>query len=374
MDIQISTTELRSALARVQGVVADKKGTMPILSSALLEATITPEGGRLTVRAYDLEIGLCSLHPCEVKKEGAIALPAKSLFEIAKALPESTAHLKAGANNRMELSSGAASFKLAGMAATDFPSMPTPEGMDYETVDREVLKEGIKSVAFAMSSDDTRYTLNGVLMEATPCGVALVATDGHRLALCRLDNDKRYGLRDDKGAIVPRKAVNELRKLLSEETAAPAELAFNENTLAYRRAGLTYMARLVDGTFPNYQQVIPEESKTPAHVSRSALSEVLKRVLLLAGDMSQTVLFALDEGKLVLSSKDVDVGEATDSLNAKFPGVAVKLGLNGRYVQEALGALDTDDLILSVHSEMDPVVVRPAGHDNLTYVLMPVRL
>lgn len=374
MNIQISTTELRSALARVQGVVADKKGTMPILSSVLMEASITPEGGRLTVRAYDLEIGLCSQHPCEVKKEGAIALPAKALFEIAKALPESSAHLKSGANNRMELSSGAASFKLAGMSAEEFPSMPTPEGMSYETVDREVLREGIKSVSFAISSDETRYTLNGVLIDPTPCGVALVATDGHRMALCRLDNDKRYGLKAGKGAIVPRKAVNELRKLLSEETAAPAELAFNENTLAYRRAGLTYMARLVDGQFPAYAQVIPEESKTPAHVSRSALNEVLKRVMLLAGDSSQTVLFSLEDGNLTLSAKDVDLGEATDSLSIKFPGVAVRLGLNGRYVQEALGALDEDGLILSVHSEMDPVVLRPAGHANLTYVLMPVRL
>ncbi len=374
MDIQISTTELRAALARVQGVVADKKGTMPILSSVLMEATITPEGGRLTVRAYDLEIGLCSQHACEVKKEGAVALPAKALFEIAKALPESSARIKTGANNRMELSSGAASFKLAGMSAEEFPAMPTPDNMTYETVEREGLCEGIKRVAFAMSSDETRYALNGVYMEATPCGVNLVATDGHRLALCRLDNDKRYGLCTDKGAIVPRKAVNELRKLLSEETAAPAELAFNENTVAYRRAGLTYMARLVDGQFPNYSQVIPEESKTPAHVSRAALSEVLKRVLLLAGDSIQTVLFSLDEGNLVLSSKDVNLGEATDSLNVKFPGGAVKLGLNGRYVMEALSALDQDGLILSVHSEMDPVVLRPAGSDNLTYVLMPVRL
>jgi len=372
MDIQISTNELRAALARVQGVVADKKGTMPILSSVLLSADITPEGGRLTLRAYDLEIGLCSQHACEVKKDGAVAVPAKALFEIAKALPESSARIKTGANNRMELSSGAASFKLAGLSAEDFPAMPTPEAMVYETVDREALKDGLKCVAFAMSSDDTRYNLNGVLMKATPCGVDLAATDGHRLALCRLDNDKRYGLKEA-GAIVPRKAVGELRKLLAEETAAPAEMAFNENTLSYRRMGLTYTARLVDGSFPNYAQVIPPESDKPAHVSRSALGEVLKRVLLVAGDSHQTALFQLEDGKLSLSARDADLGEATDSLKVQYAGDAIKLGLNGRYVQDVLSVLDEDKLVVSMVGDADPVVMRPAGKDNNLFVLMPVR-
>jgi len=372
MDIQISTNELRVALARVQGIVADKKGTMPILSSVLLSADITPEGGRLTVRAYDLEIGLCSQHSCEVKKEGAVAVPAKALFEIAKAIPESSARLKTGANNRMELSSGAASFKLAGLAAEDFPSMPTPEAMPYETVDRDSLKEGIKSVAFAMSSDETRYNLNGVYMKATPDGTTLVSTDGHRMAVCNLRNDKRYGLKEA-GAIVPRKAVGELRKLLAEETAAPAELAFNENTLSYRRQGLTYMARLIDGQFPNYSQVIPPDAEQPAQVSRAALSEVLKRILLVAGDSNQTAMCHLSEGKLSLSSRDADLGEATDSLKVEYAGAEVKLGLNGRYVHEMLSVVDTEKLSIGFSDAMSPVVVRPVGPSDQLFVLMPVR-
>ncbi len=372
MDITIATHELKAALARAQGITADKKGSLPILSTVLLEANETPEGGRLTVRAYDLKLGLCSQHPCEIKKPGTVAVPAKLLFDIAKVLPDMTVRLKSAANNRLEVTSGAASFKLAGQAAEDFPAMPTPEAQAYQTVEREAFKDALEAVAFAMSSDETRYNLNGVYVDPTPDGVNLVATDGHRLSMYALKDDRRYGLKDA-GVIISRKAVGELRKLLGEETAAPAELAFNENTLTYRRQGLTYTARLIDGAFPAYQQVMPKESAKPVFADRGAMLEVLRRVLLMAQDHSAAVTLALEDGRMQLSSRHVEVGEAVDSLPVEFAGQATKINLNGRYVQDMLMTAAGTKMVLSITGDTDPVRMRPVGDESHVYVLMPVR-
>lgn len=369
MDIQITSAELKPALSRMQGV-ADKKGSMPILSTVLMETSITPEGGRLTLRAYDLEIGLCSQHSCEVKKEGAVAVPAKAFFDIAKALPETSARLKVGTNNRLEITSGAASFKLAGMAASDFPAMPQSTEAGYEIVERAAFKEALDKVMFAMSSDETRYNLNGVLIEATPDGVTMVATDGHRMSLCDLKNDKRYGLKGQ-GAIVPRKAVVELRKLLGEESAQPAELAFTENTISYRRHGLTYTARLVDGQFPNFRQVVPPLSDAPIFVKRATLREALGRVLLVSDSGAVTV--ELGEDKLNLTARCPDLGEATDSLSVATAGKSIKLGLNGSYLLDMLGATQAETLALHVLGDVDPVLLTPAADASHLYILMPMR-
>lgn len=372
MDINLSTSELRAALSRVQGITNGKSGTLPILSTVLLEAEQTPEGGRLTARAYDLELGLCSQHRCEVAKPGAVAVPAKALFEIAKALPDLTVRLKSAANNRVEITSGAASFKLAGQSAEDFPAMPAAKVDDYETVDREVLKGALEAVAFAMSSDETRYNLNGIFWDLTSDGVSLVATDGHRMSVYAMKDGKRYGL-PEAGVIVSRKAVVELKRLLSEETQAPSELAFNENTLTFRRQGLTFTSRLVDGSFPAYRQVLPQESDKPVFVERSAMLDVLKRVLLMAQDASAAVSVSLEGGKMHLSARCAEVGEASDSLPVEYTGTDIKIALNGRYMQDMLLASEGAKMLLSITGDVDPVRMRPVGMDAHIYVLMPVR-
>ncbi len=373
MDIIISTAELRSALSRAQGITNGKTGTLPVLSAVLLDASITPEGGRLTVRAYDLEIGVCSQHSCEIKKPGAVAVPSKALFEITKVLPEMSVRLKVAANNRVEITSGASSFKLAGLSAEDFPAMPTPEALSYEQVERAALRDALEAVAFAMSSDETRYNLNGIFIDPTVNGVNLVATDGHRMALYELKDDRRYGLKEGGGVILGRKAVNELKRLLGEETASPAEMAFNDNSLSYRRAGLTFIARLVDGQFPAYGQVLPKESDKPVFADRAHLSEVLKRVLLMAQDVASAVTVSLEGSKVTLSTRHAEVGEASDSMPVEYAGAPLKIAVNGRYVQDMLATAEGDKLVLSITGDMEPVRMRPVGNEAHVYVVMPVR-
>jgi len=334
---------------------------------------VAPDMHEADVKAVFETDWLFACNACEIKKPGAVAVPAKSLYEIVKVLPDMTVRLKVAANNRVEITSGASSFKLAGLPAEDFPAMPTPEALSYGQVQRESFKEALDAVAFAMSSDETRYNLNGILVDPTVNGVNLVATDGHRMALYELKDDRRYGLKEGGGVILSRKAVSELRKLLGEETVAPAEMAFNDNSLSYRRQGLTFIARLIDGQFPAYGQVIPKESDKPVFASRPALSEVLKRVLLMAQDHASAVTVSLEEGKMTLSTRHAEVGEASDQLPVEYAGAAIKIALNGRYLQDMLAAAEGDKVLLSITGDTDPVRVRPVGNEAHVYVVMPVR-
>lgn len=364
MDISISTAELRSALHRVQGII-QPKGSMPILSCVHLEAENTPAGGRITVRATDLEIGSISSHPCEVKKEGALVISAKALHDVAKALPESTTRLKVGANNRLEVTSGAASFRLAGMAADDYPAITESKGLEYCPVDRHSLRAGLDRVVHAMSSDATRYNLNGVLFDFLEGGLSLVTTDGHRLSLTRLE---KFPAVKPTSIIVGRKAVTELRKLLAEDTSAPGEFAFNENSIAYKRAGLTFVARLVDGSFPDYTQVIPQAESAGVTVPRSMV-EVLRRVMLLS---DAAVTLELTATGLILSTRSAEVGEATDTVPVEYAGKPLTICLNGHYLMDVLGAVESSTVQMHVEDDMSPVLVKPAD-GSLIAVLMPMR-
>jgi len=364
MDTSISTAELRSALHRVQGII-QPKGSMPILSCVQLEAENTPAGGRITVRATDLEIGSISSHPCEVKKEGALAISAKALHDVARALPESTTRLKVGANNRLEVTSGAASFRLAGMPADDYPAIAESKGMEYCPVDRHALRSGLDRVVHAMSSDATRYNLNGVLFDFSEKGLSLVTTDGHRLSLTQLE---KFSAPKPTSIIVGRKAVTELRKLLAEETSAPGEFAFNTNSISYKRAGLIFVARLVDGSFPDYTQVIPKAETSGVTVPRSMV-EVLRRVMLLS---DAAVTMELNSTGMVLSTRSAEVGEATDTVPVEYDGKPLIIALNGHYLMDVLGAVESATVQMHVEDDMSPVLIRPAD-GSLTAVLMPMR-
>lgn len=368
MDISISTPELRSALHRVQGII-EAKNSMPILACVHLEAEVTPAGGRLTVKATDLEISAISSHPCEVKKPGTLAIQAKALHDVAKALPESVARLKAGANNRLEVTSGGSSFRLAGLPAEDYPAIATSEGLEYWPVDRQALRSGLECVTHAMSNDASRYNLNGVYFDLNNDGLDLVATDGHRLSTTRLNG---FPCPKTVGFIVGRKAATELKKLLAEETSAPGEIAFNANSISYKRQGMTFVARLVDGSFPDYTQVVPKYEDEGAVLARSSMIDLLKRVLLLASDKSSAVNMDIKEGALTVSTRNPDMGEATETLAVQYTGKDFSIALNGQYLLDAIFANDCAALHLQFADDMSPVVLKPNDGSMLS-VLMPMR-
>lgn len=362
MDFQVSTGAFASALAQVADIAAEKKSTMPILSCALLAVEQTPEGGRLTISTYDLEMGMSIQLPCEIKKEGKVALPAKKLLEVVKALPSNVTHFKLGAGNRMEILSGESAFRLAGMSAEDFPTLPQVGETEY--MPTSFLQGALAKVSFAMSHDETRYALNGVYLDL-PAGKA-VATDGHRMALADLDTV------DAPAVIISKKAVLKLRKLLSSAEDR-GEFSVNEASLLYRRSGLRLVSRLVDGQFPAYQQVLPERIKKPVLVERTTLREALGRVMLMAPDSASAVQFTFANESLTIAARNPEEGDASDVVKLSTEAPELKLNLNGHYLVDMLNSTDAKMVELHLSDELSPVLVAPEGDKSHTYVLMPMR-
>lgn len=371
MEFQISVDEFAKALYRAQGIV-DKKSTMPILSSVLIEAKQTPEGGKVSVSAYDLEVGVSGEHPAEVITEGRVALSARSLYEIVRSLPESVVVLKKGANNRVEISSGTAEFRIVGQDADEFPALPTVEDIPFVSVEASSLLKMIEKTQFAISSDETRYNLGGVYFDPVEGAVRMVATDGHRLSMVERPFEGDFQL--EKGVIIPRKGLMELRRLLAEDTTAAGEIGFSNNSGVYRKQGLVMIMRLIDGQFPDYTQVIPSESERSIQLPRARFLETLRRVAIIAVDRTIAVRLDISSGQLRLSSNNPDLGDAKEDLVIDYEGDALQIGFNARYIQDVLTAIDTDQIRLELSDDLSPGVLRPAGDENYVSVVMPMRI
>jgi DNA polymerase-3 subunit beta len=376
MELKIGVQELARALARSQGIV-EKKSTMPILSHVLLEATKT-EG--LHVSATDLDISVSSDHACEVLKEGKVAIPAKQLYEIVKALPEKDAVLKRASNNYLELKSGAAEFRIVGLPADDFPALPRFDKVELVSVDPKWLLEMIDLTSFAVSSDETRYNLNGVFFEPSVGSLRTVATDGHRLSLAERALEGDFQVK--KGVILPRKGLGEMKKLLIEAAEGETRLGFAENSAILQRPRVRLVMRLIEGVFPDYRQVIPKAGEKRFTVGRERLLETLRRVSLLSTDKAHAVKLELEPGILRVLSHNPDLGEAKEEVPVQYQGEPLKIGFNARYLMDvliALAALETvaaQDVLLELADDLSPGVMKPGGESAtiFTAVVMPMRI
>ncbi|MEW6431361.1 MAG: DNA polymerase III subunit beta [Myxococcota bacterium] len=368
MEFRIAADELKKALHRAQGIV-ERKATMPILSNVLVTASKTG----VTVTAFDLDIGVVSEHPAEVQKPGAITVSAKTLFDIVSFLPEAQVMVKKLPNNYAELTSGAAHYKIVGMAPEEFPKLPKDDAAHPVAVSGPVLLEMIKKTQFAISSDETRYILNGVFFEPREKGlVRMVATDGHRLALVERELAGDFKLKS--GVIIPRKGLFELKRLLDEAPDAECQLGFAENSAIFKKPGLSMVMRLIDGQFPEYQRVIPKEGEKQLLVRRDKLFDALKRISLLSADKSNAVKLSLSENLLRITANNPDLGEAKDDLEVAYRGGALTVGFNARYLLDVLGVLETDEVSVELGDEHSPGVLHPPGDRSFTAVVMPMRV
>ncbi len=373
MELQIDRDEFQQALYRAQGIV-EKKSTMPILASVLLEAATGEKGGTLRVSAFDLEIGVSGVHPAEVKKAGSVALKHKELYDIVRSLPDKTVSLKREANNRVQISSGTATFNLVGQPAEEYPQFPRADKVALVAIEPTQLLEMIEKTQFAISADETRHNLNGVYLEGGAGKLKMVATDGHRLALCDRETPGDFALK--KGVIVPKKGLFELRRLLDEASTAPCELGFNETSGVFRRGELTMVMRLIDGSFPDYAQVIPKEAERIVTVERSRFLEVLKLITVISSDRATNpVRLELSEGTLKVTSQNPDLGDAKEEIAVEYSGTPLSIGFNARYLMDVLNVIDTPQVKLELCDELSPGVLKPSGPDaRYTAVIMPMRI
>ena len=375
MELKIESAELARALGRSQGIV-EKKSTMPILSHVLLEAK---KDAKLIVSATDLDIAVSSEHVCEVVKEGAVAVSARHLYDIVRALPEKEVVLRRAQNNYLEIRSGPSEFKIVGLPAEDFPALPRFEKVSFTDVKADVLLEMIERTFMAVSNDETRYNLNGVFFEPSAEMLRMVATDGHRLSLSEKPIAGGFGLK--RGVILPKKGLQELRKLLGEVTEAGTEdtgtkLGFVENSAILRRPDVVLSMRLIEGLFPDYKQVIPKTGDKVLSVGRERFLETLRRISLLSTDKAHAVKLELGKDTVRVLSQNPDLGEAKEDVPVEYQGDALKIGFNARYILDVLAVLRSKDVKLELADDLSPGVLRGGDEADagFTAVVMPMRI
>jgi DNA polymerase-3 subunit beta len=376
MELKIAAAELSKALGRSQGIV-EKKSTMPILSHVLLEA----RKDALIVSATDLDLAVSSEHRegCEILKDGALAVSARHLYEIVRALPEQQVTLKKAHNNYLELRCGPSEFRIVGLPAEDFPALPRFEKVPFVDIDPRSLLDMIERTFFAVSNDETRYNLNGVFFEPAAEVLRLVATDGHRLSLIERAMGGNFGLK--RGVILPKKGLQELRKLLGEAADAAdanteTKLGFVESSAIVRRPGVTFSMRLIEGLFPDYRQVIPKAGEKSVKLGRERFEQTLRRVSLLSTDKAHAVKLEIAKGTLRVTSQNPDLGEAKEEVPVEYDGEPLKIGFNARYVLDVLSVLQSKDVAFELADDLSPGVLRGAEEvdQGFTAVVMPMRI
>jgi DNA polymerase III subunit beta len=368
MKMSLRTAELSRELYRVQGI-ADKNSTMPILAHVLL----TADAGKLTVSATDMDVGLSGSYEANVKTPGAVAVHARQLYDIVKSLPGQEVELEKQENHWLELRSGPSRFRLVGMPADEFPALPSHTQTKTFSIAAQELARMIDRTIFCVSTDDNRHNLSGVYCESPkPKMLRMVATDGHRLALA--EHDFGTDVHIEKGVIVPRKGFQELRRVLEGEALQNVELGFSGNSGVLRAGNVVLTTRLVEGQFPDYEQVIPKNSEKAAKVKRSSLGEALKRVSLLSQGRAYGVRLTFSPGKLELVAEDPELGDAHEALDIDFKGERLTIGFNARYVLDVLALINDEGVVFELTDDLSPGVVRPIEDRGFVAVVMPMRI
>ena len=368
MEIRAKREDFLGALSRTQGTV-ERRNTMPILANVLIE-TYT---NRIRVTATDLEVGVRASLNGEIVTAGRVTVDARKLFEIVRELSEETIELQRLDNDRVEIRSGKSVFKMVGLDAQEFPAFAKSADEERKECPAHVLKEMIDKTIFSVSTDETRSNLNGALVhESGESSVRMVTTDGHRLSLVQRDIGP-LGLA--KGVIVPRKGLAELRRVLEDAGEGAVSLGFTDNMVFVWSGDVEMSIRLIDGEFPDYDKVIPNDNKSEASVAQGTLYRALRRVSLLSSDRYRGVRVELKSGGMSISANNPDLGEAVEEVDLEYQGGRLAIGYNAQYLLDILGVLDHEDQIsIGLKDDQSPTLLKRGDDETLLYVVMPMRI
>ena len=367
MQLVVRKNDLLRELQLFQGIV-ERKNTIPILANVLIEA----DGNEVRMLATDLEVALRSRCPATVAKSGSLTLPAKKLYEILRALPETDVRI-AEDKNGVKVAADRFDSRMQTLPQDDFPKLPEPTRTTQATLARAALKEMVAKTQFAITGEDTRFFLNGAKFVLKPGSLAMVATDGHRLALVEVEHD--VGITEEIGVILPKKTILELGKLLAE---GEGDVLFErgENHLFFEIGGRVLISRMIDGQFPAYERVIPKENDKRIEFERERLTSAVKRVALLSNERSRSVKVEVGPGKVDVTSSSSEFGEAREELAAEYEGDPLTISFNAQYVLDFLNVVETDLVALSLKDEVSQAVMTPVSAEgySYTYVIMPMRI
>ena len=371
MELVVRKNDLLRELQLFQGIV-ERKNTIPILANVLMEA----KGDEIKMLATDLEVGLRSRCHAAVAKGGTLTLPAKKLYEIVKSFPETDVRIEEDKNG-VKVAADRFDSRMQTQPAQDFPSVPEASGTTSAVLESASIRTMVAKTQFAITGEDTRYFLNGALFILQPELMTLVATDGHRLAHVSVPRPKGAGKgqKEEVRAILPRKTLWELGKLLAEgDTEVKYERG--ENHLFFQVGDRMLISRMIDGQFPAFERVIPKGNNRRIEFERERLTNAVRRVALLSNERSKAVKFAIDNGKVEVTSSSPEFGEAREVLLVEYNGGAMQICFNAQYVLDFLNVVETDNVLLELKDEVSQAVMKPIGAEgyDYTYVIMPMRV
>ena len=370
MEFSVTKSALLNELNTTQGVV-ERKTTIPILSNLLVEA----REGRVTITATDLELSVRTSCDAKVKKEGAGTIPAKKLLELVRLLPEGEIKFKLLDNHWVEIVSERKKYKLVGMAKENFPALPAMPHVLVK-IPAAALEGLISKTKFAISMEESRYTLNGGLLILKPDTLAMVATDGHRLALAETDQ-KLSGLNGEVKVLIPKKAMDEVEKLSAVSgDEAKMDFAKDESHLFFQVGHRLLISRILTGQFPNYEAVLPRDNNKSVVLQRVELADAVRRVSQLADQRSHAVKFAVSGEGVEISASSPEYGEAKETIEKDYQGEPIAIGFNSSYVLDFLAAAAEGPVSIELKDEQSAGQMRPLADESYRYryIIMPMRI
>ena len=365
MKLRAARDVLLKPLQAVIGVV-ERRQTMPILSNVLLVA----REGELLVTATDLEVELVASAEVAVETGGEITVSGRKLLDICKALPDGSDIDISLSGEKLVVRSGRSKFSLVTLPAAEFPSVEDIKAGQTIKVSQEVLGRLIEKTHFSMAQQDVRYYLNGMLLETGGKHLRAVATDGHRLALYEAEIDG--AALDEQQVIVPRKGVLELQRLLDGDGTLNIELGANHVRIQLK--GIRFTSKLIDGRFPEYDRVIPKESSNELKADKASLRSALQRTAILSNEKYRGIRLIIRDSGVVIQAHNPEQEEAEEELEVTYSGEDIEIGFNVNYLLDALGAVDGDEVTLSVLDSNSSCLIRQPGSDEGKFVVMPMRL
>jgi DNA polymerase-3 subunit beta len=372
MEITVTKFDLLKELTATQGVV-ERKTTIPILSHFLFEAA----GDKLAITATDLDLGLRTSCPAKVKKEGSCTIPARKLYDYVRLLPDGDITIKLLENHWVNIRSGRSNTKMVGMARSNFPALPVFPTAGTVNIPGGVLRTLISKTIFAISSEESRYTLNGALMVLKPESIIMVATDGHRLAHIEKAQESFPGVQEMK-TLVPKKAMAELNSLLNSTDADVVEFGKDESTLFFRIGGRVLTSRQLTGQFPNYEAVLPRDNNKYVTVRCEDISSAIQRVAQFADERSGAIKLRLEKGALTISSSSAETGESEDSIETTYQSDPIVIGFNSQYLLDFLKASTGGEVRFEFKDSQSAGQLRPDENGDAQfkyrYVVMPMRI
>lgn len=359
---------LQTCLGKIQGI-AERRSTIPILSNAL----ISGEKNKINIVATDLEIGVMEITVADKVEKGDICVPARKLYDIVRELSEEQVEVQRGENFWVSIKAGKSVFNLPGVDPKEFPTFPSTEGPAYFTIAASMLLDMIEKTVFAASSEESRFNLNGVYMEKVHKDkkdyFRMVATDGHRLSLI----DKELKLTLEKGIIISRRGLTELRRVLADGETEVA-ISLKDNNCIFKTEQTIVVVRLLEGEYPDYKQVIPKENDKHVVLERKDFIGALRRAQVIASEKGEGVKFFIKGGSMEIKIGGPDVGNVQEEIKVEYQGGPLEVSFNARYLLDVLNIMDTEKVRLELKEELSSGLIRPVDGEDHLYVIMPMRL